>query len=79
MITPPKPAFRTTRYTVKSTMQEDGTIESYCSMGNQKFYVEDIGYLDKIKEGYIQVIDLHKEILEKNNIKSLETKLEVIF
>ncbi len=74
-----KIAFRTTRYSVISKLNENKEIESYCSMGNQKFYVEDINCLDKIKNGYIQVIELHKKILKQNKILSLETKLEVNF
>ena len=50
-----KPVFRTTRYSV-ITRREEGEIISYCSMGTQKFYAENVGDLDKIKEGYLKVI-----------------------
>ena len=73
-----KPEFRTTRYTV-ITKIENGEPISYCSMGNQKFYVEEIDCLDKIKKSYMQVASLHAEILKQGDIKSLETKLEVNF
>jgi len=75
-----KPEFRKTRYTV-ITRIEDGDKEpiSYCSMGNQKFYVEDIDCLDRIKKSYVQVAKLQEAIVKQGNILSLETKLEVKF
>jgi hypothetical protein len=74
-----KPEFRTTRYSIISRRDENNKICSYCSMGTQKFYVEDIDNLDKIKQGYLNVIRLHEEALKDKSIKSLETKLEVEF
>ena len=73
-----KPVFRTTRYSV-ITRREEGEIISYCSMGTQKFYAENVGDLDKIKEGYLKVIRLHEDIMKNKLIGSLETKLEVNF
>lgn len=73
-----KPEFRNTRYTVISRREEE-EITSYCSMGTQKFYAEDIENLDKIKKSYLKVISLHENIMKDKLIKNLETKLEVDF
>ena len=76
-----RPEFRTTRYTVISYRNPDDEddVRSYCSMGIQKFYVDDVDKLDKIKTGYLRVIELHKKAMEDKTISSLESKLEVQF
>lgn len=58
--------FKRTRYTVISHRKDNNEITSYCSMGNQKFYVEDIDCLRDLQN---KIEDLMEISVNEDKLK----------